>query len=217
MKIIISFFVLVTASLFAQESTKELSLKGKVKRIDELYEKCPTVGLAGSNIICPQQRNVYEFDTKGNAILEVGKQVSTDYIVEKTKTKEGYVLTKYLEWNGVKRKHFEEYYTKKHVQTKILNFHNDGDLMNIWEFFYDKKGRKTEQKVTNIWNNNTNVYDHFFNEYGDIILSKFYENGKLVKEEKHDIIYKFDEKGNWVSKTIKGEFVEFYIRTILYY
>lgn len=212
--------ILITGVLCATisfgQTTIQMNLKGKVKSIQEVHEKCPAIALAGSPIECVKNETFYFFDKKG-FVLEPQKESLNDYIVEKTTTKEGYILTKYLEWDGVKRKHFEEYYNKKNIQTKVRNYHADGEIIGLWEFVYNEKGRKTEQKLTNIWNGTTKVYHHFYNEQGDIVMSKFYENGELIKEENNEISYKFDKKGNWVSKAILGGHFQTYNRTITYY
>ena len=211
---------LITSVLLATisfgQTTTQMNLKGKVKSIQEVHEKCPAIALAGSPIECAKNETFYFFDKKG-FVLEPQKENLNDYIVEKTKIKQGYILTKYLEWDGVKRKHFEEYYNKKNIQTKVINYHAHGEIIGLWEFAYNKKGRKTEQKLTNIWNGTTKVYNHFYNEQGDIVMSKFYENGELIKEENNEISYKFDKKGNWVSKAILGGHFQTYNRTITYY
>lgn len=212
--------ILITTVLFATisigQTTTEMNLKGKVKSIQEVHEKCPAIALAGSPITCEKNEVFYYFDKKG-FVLEPQKENLNDYIVEKAKIKEGYVLTKYLEWDGVKRKYFEEYYNKKNSRTKIINFDDDGEIIGLWEFTYNKKGRKVEQKVTNYWYGTTKVYRHFYNEQGDIVKSKFYENEELTKEENNEISYKFDKKGNWISKSILGGHFQTYNRTITYY
>lgn len=204
------------ATISIGQTTSEMNLNGKVKSIQEVHEKCPAIALAGSPVTCEKNEVFYYFDKKG-FVLEPQKEYLNDYIIEKTKTNEVYVLTKYLEWDGVKRKHFEEYYNKKKINTKVLSFHADGAVMDIWEYVYDKKGNRVEQKSTNIWNGVTKVYHHFYNEQGDIVKSKFYENEELTKEENNEISYKFDKKGNWISKSILGGHFQTYNRTITYY
>lgn len=200
------------------QTTSEMNLKGKVKSIDQVYEKCPTIALVGSNINCYEQKETFYFDKKGlRTYLESQKDISYSYIEKKSENPNGYVITKYLDNNGQRTKYFEEYYNKKGLQVKIISYHADGEITNIWEYFYDKKGRKTENKSSNIWNGTTTVYHNWFNEYGDITARKEFRNDELVKEESFDINYTFDKKGNWTSKHVEGEYSEFYKRTILYY
>lgn len=211
--VLFSFIVNLNA-----QTTKELCLKGKVKSIEQVYEKCPMIALIGSNVNCYEQKETFYFNKKGmRTYLEPQKEISDGYINEKSESSNGYIITKYLDNNGKKTKFFEEYYNKKGLQLKVISFHADGEITNIWEYFYDKKDRKTENKVTNIWNGKTTIYHNWFNEYGDITLRKEFKNDELVNEESFDISYTFDKKGNWVLKRIEGEYSELYKRNIVYH
>lgn len=215
-KLILLFGLLFTSAVFSQ-TTNELGLKGKVKSVVENYQKCPMVAVKGSTFKCNERTSTYEFNKDGTQITSEQKSIPNQYITEKIITKEGYTVVKYLEWDDEKRKHFEEFYNIKGLLLKILNFHADGEITNIWEYVYNKKGLKTEQKVTNFWNNTKTVYHHWFNKYGDIVLSKEYKNDVLVNEESFEINYSFDKKGNWITKYLSGDYNETYKREIQYY
>ncbi len=212
------FFSLLFALQLFSQNTTQLYLKGKVKSIHETYQKCPTVALEGSTFKCLEKDTFFTFDKKGNAIGLNAQNTNFDnYIVVKTSTDQGYKITEYLIWDGVKRKHFEEYYNKKGNKIKVIGFHNDGEITNIWEYIFTKKGEKVEEISTSFWNGNTKMYHYFYNAQGDVALCKHYENGKIIKEEKFEIKYTFDKKGNWLTKTIQAEYNESYKRTIEYY
>ena len=216
-----SIFLVITCVFFGNLNAQSLAsfgLKGKVKSLEQEYEKCPRVALVGSDINCYEQKETLYFDKKGKqTYLVPQKEAVNSYVSEKNENKDGYVITKYLDNNGKRTRYFEEYYNKKGLQVKIISYHADGEITNIWEYFYDKKGRKTENKSSNIWNGTTTVYHNWFNEYGDITARKEFRNNELINEETFDIKYTFDKKGNWTSKLIEGEYSEFYKRTILYY
>lgn len=216
-----SVFLVITCVFFGNLNAQSLAsfgLKGKVKSLEQEYEKCPRVALVGSDINCYEQKETLYFDEKGKqTYLVPQKEAINSYVSEKNENDDGYVITKYLDNNGKRTKYFEEYYNKKGLQVKIISYHADGEITNIWEYFYDKKGRKTENKSSNIWNGTTTVYHNWFNEYGDITARKEFRNNELINEETFDIKYTFDKKGNWTSKLIEGEYSEFYKRTILYY
>lgn len=216
-----SVFLVITCVFFGNVNAQSLAsfgLKGKVKSLEQEYEKCPRVALVGSDINCYEQKETLYFDKKGKqTYLVPQKEAVNSYVSEKNENKDGYVITKYLYNNRKRTRYFEEYYNKKGLQVKIISYHADGEITNIWEYFYDKKGRKTENKSSNIWNGTTTVYHNWFNEYGDITARKEFRNNELINEETFDIKYTFDKKGNWTSKLIKGEYSEFYKRTILYY
>ncbi|MBA5793337.1 hypothetical protein H1R17_02900 [Flavobacterium sp. xlx-214] len=208
--------LLLSISVFAQ-SRVEMRLNGKVKSIKEEYRKCPMIALEGGQLNCYERSTSYNFNKEGNLVLEEQKVSDDGYIIEKINTKEGYTLVKSLEWDGVKRKSFEEYYNKKGVKIKVVNYNNSGEVANIWEYSYDKNQRLTQTKTTNIWNNVITIYEHWLNKYGDIVLSKEFKNGALVNEESFEINYTFDKKGNWLTKVFNSQYSESYKRIIQYY
>jgi len=57
--------ILITGILFATitfgQTTTQMNLKGKVKSIQEVHEKCPAIALAGSPVTCEKNETFYFF------------------------------------------------------------------------------------------------------------------------------------------------------------
>lgn len=217
-KIIIFLSIILVSNAYAQ-STKDLLLKSKVKNIIEDYSSCPMIVPTETKADCFERKTTYDFDKKGNPLLGEQKAMNTEYIVEKTQNENGYILVKYLERNGKKVKMNEEYYNNDGLKEKFIDFQPNGEIVNIWEFSYDTKQRLSETRKTNFWENIKTLYTHTYNTFGDIILSKKFENDQLISEEPFKIDYTFDKKGNWNTKRIesKQNYVELFKRSITYY
>ena len=99
-----SVFLVITCVIIGNVNSQSLAsfgLKGKVKSLEQEYEKCPRVALVGSDINSYEQKETLYFDKKGKqTYLVPQKEAVNSYVSEKNENKDGYVITKYLDNNG---------------------------------------------------------------------------------------------------------------------
>lgn len=192
-------------------------LKGKVRQIIEIGERCPTVMAEGGSFNCPKDTTRYEFNEKGFT----PKTSDAEKIIEKKTLNGFYYITTYKTVEGAKRKEWEEVYDAKNLLVKHTMYSTrdaDEDISNQWEYFYDKSGTKIKQNDSEWWNKQKTMIVRTYNNYGDEVKRQTFKNDNLNDEEQFQYNYTKDQIGNWVKKTVSGgHYNETWTRKIIYY
>ncbi|MEN2402181.1 hypothetical protein GKZ90_0020495 [Flavobacterium sp. MC2016-06] len=213
--------MLLINQINAQKSSSDwqkLILKGQVNKIIEVDERCPSVIVDGGAYNCRKDTTKYEFDTKGYLL---NSSNSEDENIKKI-TQNGFqhIIT-YEDVEGVKKKKYEDVYNSKNQLIKQLMYSvnsNEEQISNQWEYFYDKKGVKTQQKATEWWNGKVTIVLSDFNTYGDVIKRQTIKDDVVTDQEEFSYKYTNDKFGNWITKTSSSDpYNETWVRKIIYY
>lgn len=210
--------ILLVNQINAQNSDwQKMRLKGTINKITEVYERCPSVIADGGSFNCRKDTIAYEFNQKGY-LLESNSENEN---ITKTTLNGFQYFTTYEDVKGVKKKSSEDVYNIKKQLIKQSSYYvhdTEERILNQWEYFYDKNGKKIKEKSTEWWNNIVTVTLSDLNEYGDVIKRQTIQDNKLAQEEDFNYRYTNDKNGNWINKTLSGSpYNETWTRKIAYY
>ena len=220
--LLFTLILLIFSNLSAQKANSDsfrMALKGKVKKITSVKVTCPKISAENIKYQCKKDTIIYNFDKKGKLIKEKALQYDS---IKKIRSNNELVISKYrINSSGVLKKATEDFYGKKNrlVKQSIYYIHGKEDtLLNQWEYFYNNRGRKKKEIVTDWWNGNKKTRIYFYNDKGDINDERILLNNELNEHKTYKYNYQIDKKGNWIFKDILGH--EYRItekRKIVYY
>jgi len=145
-----------------------------------------------------KERNINEFryDERGNMILQLNYNTST---------------------NNIRSKQVYKYDDRNYL-IEYKNYSNISDTTNYIKVVYDynNKGFKTYEKESTTNDSTFSVIKTFYNK-DDYIIRTIIIDNDITKT--LDFKYKFDKKGNWIkiTKLINGEPFYTWVRKIKYY
>jgi hypothetical protein len=194
------FSIFVNAQNYAF-TINQMRLKGKIKNIVEVKEKCPKVAIVGQKFECPKSTVQYDFDRKGKLLNSNKNSLENSEVTKKKNLK---IETVYEVVDGIKKRQFENIYNSNEQLLKATNYYVYGkeeEIIQQSEYTYNKNKQIVEARHSTWWNNIVRSRVEIFNEYGDKILEKIYANEKIEEERKIEYLYEFDSYGNWIKKT----------------
>ena len=101
---------------------------------------------------------------------------------------------------------------------RTISFDDIGSVFSRTEYFHDENGQTTKWEKTYNLNDVKEKRISFFDEYGSFSGFEIYIDDVLTDNEKFNITYEFDEKGNWIQSTVITEFsTDIQNRKITYY
>lgn len=219
MKFKLILFLFFSAFLNAQDyafTIKQMRLKGKIKNIVEVKEKCPKVAVAGQKFECPKSTIQYDFNKNGNLLNSKKISLENSLISKKKNLK---IETVYEIVDGVKKRQFENIYNSNNQLLKATNYYVYGkeeEIIQQSEYTYNNDKQIIEARHSTWWNNIVRTRVENFNEYGDKISEKLYVDKNIEEERKIEYLYEFDLFGNWIKKT-DFDNNETWTRKITYY
>ncbi|WP_309610125.1 hypothetical protein [Flavobacterium sp.] len=217
--LIIIFQVSFLSHLYGQKKSsdwQQMSLIGKVKKIIEIKEICPTVIDEKGKLHCHIDTINYEFDNNGYLLNKRSIDNRNTEVKIENKQK---IITRYEMVDGVKKRNSEDVYNDKDlliIQTEYYVHNKEEEILSHWEYFYNTKGQKTRQKTTSIWNGTKTIHISDYNKYGDEVKSQIFVNDDLTEDKTLKYDYKYDKKGNWINKTLVDD-NETWKRKIFFY
>lgn len=200
------------------QSLASFGLKGKVKSIHEEYKNCYSRNGKAQTKDCSILTSKKQFTKEGYLSDYKDSLGPGDITREKVETPDGWLETVYNNEDGSKIKKGEHYYNKDNLMLRTISFNDIGSVFSRTEYFHDENGQTTKWEKTYNLNGVKEKRISFFDEYGSFSGFEIYIDDVLTDNEKFNITYEFDEKGNWIQSTVITEFsTDIQNRKITYY